>query len=100
MEAKMLKPAKQHKTWAQKVATVSNIVNVENMPLDPKEIALSIHDNCRHNKNKKITPLQSAMAEINFYINRAGHNLNTVQKHTLVQAKDELRALFREERVS
>jgi hypothetical protein len=36
------------------------------------------------------------MSILNFYINRAGHNLPAKQKRVLEQAKEELRRLFGE----
>jgi len=38
------------------------------------------------------------MSMLNFYINRAGRRLSAKQKHVLMQAKDELRRLFRKEK--
>jgi len=35
------------------------------------------------------------MSMLNFYINRAGKNLDKEQKNILEQAKDELRKLFK-----
>jgi len=43
----------------------------------------------------KGTKFQSAMSMLNFYINRAGKNLDKEDKQRLEQAKDELRKLFK-----
>jgi hypothetical protein len=61
---------------------------------DPHEIALSLKRSANKSHRRKGTPFQSAMSMINFYINRAGHNLSTAQKEKLEKAKDELRAVF------
>ncbi len=44
---------------------------------------------------RKAAPFASAMSMLNFYINRAGKNLDFKQKQVLEQAKPELRKVFK-----
>ena len=60
----------------------------------PKKIAESVKHSAEKSKRKKAGPFQSAMSMINFYENRAGHNLGAVQKKVLDDSKNELRKLF------
>lgn len=95
----MSKKNKLQKTWTQKMATYNNVVDFESRILtshNPKDIAQSICDSTIN--NKKNPHLQAAMSTINFYINRAGRNLSTEQKHVLVEAKEELRTIFKQKR--
>jgi hypothetical protein len=59
-----------------------------------KRIAASLKRSAESSKRRKGTPLQSAMSMLNFYSNRAGHNLPERQKRILTNAKVELRRLF------
>ena len=61
---------------------------------DPKKIARSLKKSAEESLGRKGTPLQSAMSMLNFYINRAGKNLNPKQKKVLNLAKQELRLIF------
>jgi hypothetical protein len=61
---------------------------------DPHRIALSLKRSAEHSDRRKADPFRSAMSMLNFYINRAGHNLPAKQKRVLEQAKDELHQLF------
>ena len=45
-------------------------------------------------KRRKSEPFRSALSMLTFYINRAGKNLPSGRKRTLMQAKDELRRQF------
>jgi len=54
---------------------------------DPKKIARSLKKSAKDSLRKKGTPFQSAMSMLNFYINRAGKNLNPKQKKILEQTK-------------
>jgi hypothetical protein len=62
---------------------------------DPKRIALSLQNSVLTSNRRKAPPFQSAMSMLNFYINRAGKNLDPVQKQILEKAKEELRRLFK-----
>jgi hypothetical protein len=59
-----------------------------------REIAQSLRSSATHSRRRKGTPFQSAMSMLNFYINRAGHNLPKTRRATLQKAKQELRAAF------
>ncbi len=61
---------------------------------DPKKIAASLKRSAEESQRRKAAPFQSAMSMLNFYINRAGKNLNPERKKVLEQAKIELRKLF------
>lgn len=61
---------------------------------DPKKIAASLKQSAENSIRRKASPFQSAMSMLNFYINRAGKNLDPKQKEILQQAKDELRRIF------
>jgi hypothetical protein len=88
-------PSKKY--WSAEVTKHSDALDLESGIFtwrDPKRIALSLKKSAEQSTRKKGTPLQSAMSMLNFYINRGGKGLDREQKKTLVQAKDELRALF------
>jgi hypothetical protein len=83
--------------WSQKVTETSRALELEPGVFtwdDPKRIAASLKRSAEASTARKGTPLQSAMSMLNFYINRAGRNLDLEQKKILEQAKTELRALF------
>lgn len=85
------------KRWSQHVTETSNALDLEEGVFswsDPKRIARSLKQSAEASTRRKGTPLQSAMSMLNFYINRAGHNLPAEQKRVLEKAKDELHALF------
>lgn len=85
------------KRWSAKVTKHSNALDLKNgvfQQHDPKEIAQSLKRSATHSRRRKGTPYQSAMSMLNFYINRAGHNLPEKQKEVLEKAKDELRVVF------
>ena len=60
----------------------------------PHKIALSLKHSAETSDRRKGTAFQSAMSMLNFYINRAGHNLTPARRKVLDAAKDELRDLF------
>jgi hypothetical protein len=83
--------------WSKKVTESSNALDLEEGVFNfenPKEIALSLKKSAEQSKRRKGSPLQSAMSMLNFYINRAGKNLDPEHKRVLEQAKVELRKLF------
>lgn len=83
--------------WSQRVTENSRALQLEQGVFtwqNPKKIAQSLKASAERSKARKGTPLQSAMSMLNFYINRAGHNLPEAQKAILNQAKVELRKLF------
>ena len=86
------------KKWSQKVTETSRALMLEEGVFtwkDPQKIAHSLKRSALESKNRKGTPLQSAMSLLNFYINRAGKHLDQEQKVILDQAKKELRKLFK-----
>ncbi len=85
------------KKWSQKVTEESHALVLEEGVFtwkDPQKIARSLKQSALESKQRKGTPLQSAMSMLNFYINRAGKNLDDKQKAVLESAKSELRKLF------
>lgn len=83
--------------WSQQVTEHSDALDLDEGVFkldDPKQIAQSLKRSAEHSKRRKGTPLQSAMGMLNFYINRAGHNLPKERHETLEKAKTELHALF------
>ncbi|MCX6724798.1 MAG: DUF3175 domain-containing protein [Candidatus Shapirobacteria bacterium] len=62
---------------------------------DPKKIAISLKSSAEDSTRRKAVPFQSAISMLNFYINRAGKNLNPERKKILEQTKVELRKLFK-----
>lgn len=88
------------KYWSNEVTKKSNALDLEQGVFtwkDPKRIAKSLKHSAEISTRRKAKPFQSAMSMLNFYINRAGRNLDPKQKQTLEQAKDELRRLFKHE---
>jgi hypothetical protein len=86
------------KQWSQHVTETSNALDLEHGVFswnDPKRIADSLKRTAEASKRRKGSPAQSAMSMLNFYINRAGHNLPAKQKQILEKAKEELRRKFR-----
>jgi len=85
------------KRWSQRVTEESNALDLEPGIFtvdDPKEIARSLKRSAEHSDRRKAGPFRSAMSMLTFYINRAGRQLEKVQRARLEAAKDELRALF------
>ena len=85
------------KYWSGKVTKESNALDLEESVFtwkDPKKIALSLKKSAENSNRRKAPSFQSAMSMLNFYINRAGKNLEPSQKKVLEEAKQELRNLF------
>jgi len=85
------------KYWSDEVTKNSVALDLEEGVFtfkNPKKIALSLKRSAGESMRRKAKPFQSAMSMLNFYINRAGRNLNKEQKKILEQAKTELRRLF------
>jgi len=86
--------AKKRKKWSQEVAKKSQALDLEQGVFtwkNPKKIAKSLMDSALASARRKASPFQSAMSMLNFYINRAGKNLDSKQKTILDKAKEELR---------
>ena len=85
------------KYWSGEVTKKSFALDLEEGVFtwkDPKKIASSLKRSAEVSTRHKGTPFQSAMSMLNFYINRAGKNLEPEQKEILEAAKQELRNLF------
>jgi hypothetical protein len=85
------------KRWLQHVTETSDALDLEHDVFkltDPKKIAQSLKASAEHSDRRRSDPYRSAMSMLTFHINRAGHNLESVQHQRLEAAKDELRKLF------
>lgn len=91
------KKAKLKKYWSQEVTFKSNALDLEEGVFtwkNPRRIAQSLKKSAEESTRRKALPFQSAMSMLNFYINRAGKNLNSKQRQILEQAKEQLRIIF------
>ena len=61
---------------------------------EPRRIAASLKRSAENSKRRKADPFRSALSMLTFYINRAGKNLPSSRRRTLMRAKDELRKQF------
>jgi hypothetical protein len=83
--------------WSQRVTATSNALDLEPGVFtwdDPRRIAASLKRSAQASRRRKTTAFASAMAMLNFYINRAGRNLPEERRQVLERAKGELRMLF------
>lgn len=86
------------KKWSAKVTRDSHALELEDGVFtwqDPRRIARSLQRSADASTQRKTTPFQSAMSMLNFYINRAGKNLDIKQRRILEQAKQELRHIYK-----
>ncbi len=86
------------KKWSAKVTRDSHALELEDGVFtwqDPRRIARSLQRSAEASTQRKTTPFQSAMSMLNFYINRAGKNLDIKQRRILEQAKQELRHIYK-----
>jgi len=91
----VLKNNPQH--WSQQITESSHALDLEPGVFtwnDPRKIALSLKHSADSSQRRKAAPFASAMAMLNFYINRAGKHLSAQQREVLEKAKDELRELY------
>jgi len=89
---------KSKEYWSKEVTLNSRALVLERGVFtwkDPKCIAASLKKSAEESIERKGTSFQSAMSMLNFYINRAGKNLDFKQRKILEQAKKELRIVFR-----
>ena len=87
----------QDRKWSGRVTQESNALDLEEGVFtwkDPHRIALSLKHSAEARRRINSPPFRSAMAMLNFYINRAGKHLNLEQKAVLEAAKTELRKLY------
>lgn len=83
--------------WSQQVTESSFALDLEAGVFtwdDPAAIARSLAASAEASTRRKAVPFQSAMAMLNFYINRAGRKLPAERRAILEAAKDELRKLY------
>jgi len=88
---------KRKKYWSGEVTRKSNALDLEWGVFtwdNPVKIAQSLKHSAEESLRRKAKPFQSAISMLNFYINRAGKNLNPEKKKILEQAKIELGKLF------
>ncbi len=93
----MKRPDSSSAKWSARVTRDSNALDLEEGVFtwnDPARIALSLKRSADDSARRKAGPFQSAMSMLNFYINRAGKNLDPDQRRILEQAKGELRVLY------
>ncbi|AKM82721.1 TPA: DUF3175 domain-containing protein [Candidatus Berkelbacteria bacterium] len=86
------------KNWSQDVTKHSAALDLEPGVFTlqhPREIALSLQRSAEKSTRRKAEPYQSAMSMLNFYINRAGKNLDSNQKRILERAKTELKRIYK-----
>jgi hypothetical protein len=88
---------KIRKKWVKKVQETSFAMNIPEglFTCSASAIAQGLKKAVLESGNTKGTKFQSAMSMLNYYINRAGKNLNAHDKARLEQAKIELRKLFK-----
>jgi len=83
--------------WSQQVTKSSNALDLEPGVFtwnDPRRIALSLKYSADNSQRRKVGSFASAMAMLNFYINRAGKHLSVQQREVLEKTKHELRELY------
>lgn len=98
-----LTPSNYSRRWTQQVTQTSNALDLEPGVFswdDPHKIALSLKQSADKSQRRKTNPFASAMAMLNFYINRAGTHLSETQREILEKTKDELRALYGRPRIN
>ncbi|HEY8331844.1 MAG TPA: DUF3175 domain-containing protein [Pseudomonas sp.] len=94
---KTRRPPDDQQRWSQQVTETSNALDLEPGVFtrdDPRAIAESLKASAECSERRKASPFASAMAMLNFYINRAGRQLSAEQRAVLEAAKDELRELY------
>lgn len=90
-------PTPSTQRWSQQVTAGSDALDLENHVFQSGSavhIARSLKHSADVSKRRKGTSYQSAMSMLNFYINRAGHQLPARRKAVLERAKQELRKAY------
>lgn len=90
-------PERMDRGWIARVARTSNALDLEPGVFtldDPVAIACSLKHSAEASRRRKGGVFQSAMAMLNFHINRSGRLLPPHRRACLEQAKTELRKLF------
>lgn len=83
--------------WSQQITENSRALKLDHEVFtwkNPIKIAKSLKKSALESTTRKGTPFQSAMSMLNFYINRAGKQLDSKQKNILEKAKIHLRKEF------
>jgi Protein of unknown function (DUF3175) len=83
--------------WSQRVTAHSHALDLEPGVFtwtDPAAIAASLKRSAEASRRRKGTPYQSAVSMLNFYVNRAGHNLPAARRRILARARTELGRAF------
>ena len=83
--------------WSARVTKESHAIDLDRgvfSKRNPREVAKSLKRSAERSRQRKSSPLRSAMSMLTFYINRAGSSLTAGRRRTLEQAKDELHKLF------
>jgi len=91
------KRKKAGRKWSARVTRESHALALDKgvfTKRSPREIARSLKRSAEHSRQRKSSPLRSALSMLTFYINRAGSNLPARRRKTLEAAKDELRKEF------
>ena len=85
------------KKWSGKVTRESHALVLDDgvfkLP-SARQIARSLKLSAERSRQRKSSPLRSALSMLTFYINRGGKNLPARRRLTLELAKDELRKAF------
>ena len=91
------KRKKAGRKWSARVTRESHALALDKgvfTKRSPREIARSLKRSAEHSRQRKSSPLRSALSMLTFYINRAGSNLPARRRKTLEVAKDQLRKEF------
>ena len=97
MAEKGRKKSAKNKKWSAKVTRESHALDLEPNVFRKKSavgVARSLKRSAERSRARKVSPFQSAMSMLNFYINRAGKGLSAGKRATLNGAKEELRELY------
>ncbi|HYX02648.1 MAG TPA: DUF3175 domain-containing protein [Reyranella sp.] len=92
------KRKKAGRKWSARVTRESHALALDKgvfTKRSPREIARSLKRSAEHSRQRKSSPLRSALSMLTFYINRAGSKLPAGRRKTLEAAKDELRKQFK-----
>jgi len=85
------------KRWSQRVTRESDALDLEQGVFkltSAKKIAASLKRSAERSRRRKSSAYRSALSMLIFYMNRAGRNLPTAQRHRLERAKVELKHQF------
>jgi len=92
------KRKKAGRKWSARVTRESHALALDKgvfTKRSPREIARSLKRSAEHSRQRRSSPLRSALSMLTFYINRAGSKLPAGRRKTLEAAKDELRKQFK-----